>query len=284
MKNLKLFYYSLPLIFINLLNLISSKFHNPIIIDFINQPIGKKFGLKKKDRLIILKKIIRVINNIESATSLETQITLVKYLLQLPKTKEGNIVECGCFKGASSTTMSIICEIIGRKLIIYDSFEGLPKSANKIVADYIHFSSTEKYKEGMYLGNLHDVKKNISNFGCLDVCIFRKGFFHKTLPKHSEKIEFLFIDVDLLSSTKTCIKNLWKKVINRRYVFTDDSCDLDNVKIWFDNNWWKKSLNLTAPGYVGSGCGLPLNYNYSGLGYTIKNPDKKKFKKIDWIS
>ena len=42
--------------------------------------------------------------------------------------------------------------------------------------------------------------------------------------------------------------------------------------MWFDNVWWEKNLGCKAPGYVGSGCGIPLGGNYSSLGYTIKNP------------
>ena len=39
------------------------------------------------------------------------------------------IVECGCFKGASSISLSIFSKIVNRKLI-YDSFEGLPDDDN----------------------------------------------------------------------------------------------------------------------------------------------------------
>lgn len=284
MKNLKIIYYSLPIIFLNILNFLFSKLHNPIIFDFLNNPIGSNYGLNKSDRLLILKKIIKIINNIQSATSLETQITLAKYLLSLPKNKKGCVVECGSFKGASTATMSIICDIIGRNLIVYDSFEGLPKFASNTVASYMHFGSKEIYKKGMYKGSLPEVKNNIIKFGNINVCIFRKGNFDKTLAKHSEKIEFLFLDVDLPTSTKICIKFLWKKITKNSYIFTDDSCDMENVKIWFDNNWWKKNLKLSAPGYIGSGCGIPLNYYYSGLGYTVKSINLKKFKKVKWIN
>lgn len=283
MKNLKLFYYSLPSFLLKLISFLFSKVHNPIVFDFIYNPIGEQYGLNKKKRINILKKIIKIIQNIDSATSLETQITLAKYLLSLKKNKKGFIVECGCFKGASTATLSIISKIIDRKLIVYDSFEGLPKSANKTIANFVHLKSKENYRKGMYRGTLNTVKNNIALYGNLDVCVFRKGLFNKSLPYHNEKIEFLFMDVDLPISTEICIKFLWKNLIDDSYVFTDDSCDMDNIKIWFDNQWWEKNLKIKAPGYIGSGCGLPLNYKYSGLGYAIKKPNKIKYKKINWI-
>ena len=49
--------------------------------------------------------------------------------------------------------------------------------------------------------------------------------------------------------------------------------------IWFDNKWWRENLNCDAPGYIGSGCGIPLGGKYSSLGYSIKNPDKKNYEK-----
>lgn len=284
MKNLKIIYYSLPNFLLSILNFLFSKLHNPIIFDFINNPIGRNYGLNKSDRLIILKKIIKIINNIQSATSLETQITLAKYLLLLPKNKKGCIVECGSFKGASTATMSIICKIIGRNLIVYDTFEGLPILAANTKANYMHLGLKEIYKKGMYKGRLSEVRNNIIKFGNIKACTFRKGNFDKTLKKHSEKIEFLFLDVDLPTSTKICIKFLWTKIVQNSYIFTDDSCDMENVKIWFDNYWWKKTLKSPPPGYIGSGCGLPLNNFYSGLGYTVKSINFKKFKKVRWIS
>ena len=114
MKNFKLIYYSLPNFVFVIIKHLFSKLHNPIIYDFINMPVGKNFGVSKKDRVNILKKIIKIINNIESATSLESQVILAKCLLSLPKNKKGYVVECGCFKGASSATLSLICKFIGR--------------------------------------------------------------------------------------------------------------------------------------------------------------------------
>ena len=131
----------------------------------------------------------------------------------------------------------------------------------------------------MYKGQLADVIRNISLFGEISVCEFRKGLFEKVLKKHKEKIQFLFIDVDLTGSTKSCIKYLWKKLADNSYVYTDDACDLKVVSIWFDNEWWRKNLNEKAPGFVGSGCGLPISGNYSGLGYVYKNKIKSKKKR-----
>ncbi len=281
MNKLKVFYYSLPIFIIKTINFFTYNLYNPIIQDFIFSSVGTKYGLNKKKKLKILRKFINIIKHVDSATSLETHITLAKYLLTAPKSKKNYVVECGSYKGASSCSLSIICSLIGRKLIIYDSFEGLPPVSKKNTTYYHHLKISENYKKGMYKGSLETVKKNIRVFGDISQCIFRKGFFSSTLPKHKEKIDFLFLDVDLVTSTKESVEFLWRKITDGGYIFTDDSCDMDNIRIWFDDIWWKKKFSIKSPGYIGSGCGLPIHKTHSGLGYTIKRPDIKRYNKAN---
>ena len=49
-------------------------------------------------------------------------------ILETPPDVEGAIMECGTFKGGCAANLSIIAKITNRKLLIYDSFEGLPES------------------------------------------------------------------------------------------------------------------------------------------------------------
>ena len=82
-----------------------------------------------------------------------------------------------------------------------------------------------------------------------------------------------------MQSTSDCIKYLWTFINNGSYIYTDDACDMDVVKFWFDKEWWNKNLNCEPPSYIGSGCGINLGNSYSSLGFTIKNSDKSKFNK-----
>ncbi|HLT27990.1 MAG TPA: TylF/MycF/NovP-related O-methyltransferase, partial [Zeimonas sp.] len=36
------------------------------------------------------------------------------------------LVEAGCFKGGSTAKLSLLAELAGRELVVFDSFEGLP--------------------------------------------------------------------------------------------------------------------------------------------------------------
>lgn len=281
---LKKVYYKLPSFLQNYLNKAAYKFSNNLIENFIYSDIGKNFDLNVGDKKKIIKRIKTSLAKVESATNLETHLELGKKILSLSKNDKGFIVECGAFKGASSISLSIFSQIVDRKLIIYDSFEGLPEDNDQIEGrDYPHLKVTGVYKKGMYKGVLEEVQANLKYYGEYDNCIFRKGFFNETLKTHKEKIDFLFMDVDLAQSTKDCILYLWPFVNNEKYIFTDDACDIDVVSIWFDNEWWMKNLNCNAPGYVGSGCGIPIAGKYSSLGYSIKNPIKSNYEKAQFL-
>ena len=277
---LKKIYYKLPISIQNYLNKAAAKVSNNSIEEFIYSDIGKEYNLNENDKLKIIERIQIALSKMESATSLEVQLELGKKILSLENQNKDFIVECGAYKGASSVALSIFSKIVNRKLIVYDSFEGLPKDNDQLEGrNYPHLRVTGEYKEGMYKGSLEEVENNLKYFGEFENCILRKGNFNDILKNHEEKIDFLFLDVDLVESTFDCIKYLWPYIKDDKYIFTDDACDIDVVSVWFNKDWWISNFNCSPPGYVGSGCGIPLGGNFSSLGYSIKNPKKDKFKK-----
>jgi len=178
----------------------------------------------------------------------------------------------------------LVAKIVKRKLIVADSFQGLPEDDKNVIHQYPHVGVFGFYKKGMYSAGLEEVKKNLSDYGELPVCQFLPGFFANSLKNLKKPIVFAFLDVDLLTSIKDCIKYIWPRLINNGYIYTDDSCDMEVVKVWFDNLWWQRILKQPAPGYVGSGCGLPISPNYTSLGYAFKvNNPKESYKRVSWL-
>jgi len=282
--NLKSFYYSLP---VGIKKYIHLKL-GPVIYDiennFISSNIGELYGLTKNDRIKIVSRVLEILKNVISATNLNVHLTLLSKILEIKVSKDTSyLVEAGSYYGASACTLSIAAQILNKKLIIYDSFSGLPGNDDKELKIYTHLGVKGFYEKGMYAASRKVVENNIKKYGEYHSCIFREGHFEKTMPNHSEKICFLFLDVDLKSSTKSAIYYLWKHILDGHYIFTDDSCDLENVKLWFDDSWWKKNFNIISPCYVGSGCGIPINGQYSSLGYTIKSVDLNLLGDIDWL-
>ena len=195
--------------------------------------------------------------NVQTGTNFKAHLAMALKLLEMPPEIEGAVVECGTWKGGSACNLSLICEIVNRKLIVFDSFAGLPES------DDLDRES-KAYLEGDYCGTLEEVKKNIKNHGNFDLCEFRQGWFEDTLPQIDFPIALAFLDVDLESSLDTCIRYLWNHLVDEGYLFTDEAGNPTYITLFFSEKWWKKNFNRVPPGLIGAGTGLPLGEYYIG--------------------
>ena len=128
-------------------------------------------------------------------------------------------------------SFSLVCRIVGRRLLVYDSFQGLPDEGQKLhVAAYSgHYGY---YKEGMFCGRLEEVRENISKYGCLDVRDFVPGFFATSLSPIGGPLVLGFLDVDLVDSTRACLQYIWPRLVENGVIYSDDAGDLDVVRIF----------------------------------------------------
>jgi len=258
---------------------------NYILEKFFDPNIGKEYGISKQTKTDLVKMFRLIPTKVQTATNWLYYVHMATVIFNISKKQKGDVIECGCWKGGSSAILSLICKEVGRKLIIADSFEGIPEDDDKHGHFYTHLSVLGYYEQGMYGGSMEEVKNNIGQYGKIKVCQFVKGFYKDSLKKFKKPLVFAFLDVDLRSSLEDSVKYIWSNLSDGSFIYTDDSCDMDVVKFWFDENWWKKNLKQKAPGYVGSGCGLPITPEYSSLGYTrkIKNAEKI-FKRKNWFN
>lgn len=249
---------------------VDSHIENYVVNEFVNNDYGSAYGITPAQRAKLVAQMRAVLGGVPSATRMLYHVVLAREIFKIPPGVQGDVIECGVFKGASSASLSLVCALVGRKLWVCDSFSGLPVSEAEITRNYPHLKVYGQYRQGMYSGALAEVQENIRRYGDLDRCEFVQGVFSDTLPGFSAKLAFAFVDVDLTSSMQDCIKHIWPRLADEGFIYTDDSCDMEVARIWFDDAWWQKELGQRAPGYVGSGCGLPLSVNNSSLGYAQK--------------
>ena len=191
-----------------------------------------------------------------SGTSYKSHLAMGLKILETPPDVEGDIVECGTWKGGSAVNLSLICRLTKRKLKIYDSFEGLPES---LEVDRQGF-----YATGDYCGTLEEVKENIRKYGAIECCEFVKGWFDETLPQLDSPVLLAFVDVDLELSLETCVRYIWPNLVENGYFFIDEYVGLDYCAIFWSEEYWKRNFDRTPPGLMGSGVGLPLGEYYIG--------------------
>lgn len=114
---------------------------------------------------------------------------------------KGDFVEMGCYKGDTSLVLAEILKGTGKRLFIYDSFEGLPMKGEKDESVL-----GQDFREGELKVSKREVKERFLRAG-LAVPIIKKGWFSELsdldLP---DEIAFAFLDGDFYESIKDSLR------------------------------------------------------------------------------
>jgi O-methyltransferase len=231
----------------------------PVSIFFIlnSARIHPRYGMSRLRKFVLGWQMFRNTMRIRTGTSYKTHLAMALKILETPPDVAGDVIECGTWKGGSAANLSLICRITGRRLRIFDSFEGLPVGEP---GD----REASAYKPGDYCGALDEVKRNISRYGAIETCEFVKGWFKDTLPKLSSPVLLAFLDVDLEASLYTCVRHIWPHLVDQGYIFIDECVGLDYCALFYSERFWLAHFNRTPPGMIGAGTGLPLGEYYIG--------------------
>jgi O-methyltransferase len=211
----------------------------------------------------------RASRGVSGLTSLTEVVLMATRIFEFPSSLPGVVVECGSFKGRSAAILSLACRRAGRKLHIFDSFQGLPEpSGNDANHRILSLNEVHHYKKGGLYATLDEVKRNIAAYGAIDACVFWPGFFNETMPKFQEPTILAFCDVG--------------------FFFTHEAHHLEIGRLFFDDAWWNQALGCSAPGLIGAGSGvgiglLPDGSYGSALGYAVKNPSFTKVSEEDGV-
>ena len=168
---------------------------------------------------------------------------------------EGDLIECGVWRGGATIFMRIILKKYGiENKIVYaaDSFEGLPApDPEKFPVDKgSRFHTMDVTKVG-----IEDVKNNFKLYGVLDDKVkFLKGWFKDTLPNTQiKKLSILRLDGDMYESTWEILENLYDKLSVGGYAIVDDY-NLSTCKAAIDK--FRKENNITDKIQLIDGAGV----------------------------
>ena len=136
---------------------------------------------------------------------------------------EGDIIECGVFKGASLARLLTFREnlenCLSRKIFGFDAFGRFPKAKNDKKSKRLILP----FEKGISKDELDFLlkEKKFRNFELI------KGDIRKTLPiflkKNSElKISLLHLDMDIYEPTKFALKILFHRIVKGGIILIDD--------------------------------------------------------------
>jgi O-methyltransferase len=183
-----------------------------------------------------------------------TQVEVLSYvrtILSLPPETKGVLVEAGCFKGGSTAKFSLAADLVGRELVVFDSFRGIPPNEEKMDKDI--YGRPAGFPEGIFCGALDEVRANVTRYGKIDRCRFIEGWFDDTMPHFHEPIAAAYIDVDLVLSTKTCLKYLFPLLQPGGVLYSQDGHLPLVIAALDDDNFWQNEVGCKKPRMEGLG-------------------------------
>jgi O-methyltransferase len=129
----------------------------------------------------------------------------------------GDFVECGVCNGGSAAAIACGLRSSGRRVWLYDSFQGVPKPSEIDGACAANFT-------GAWVGELENVKRAMEIAGVADKdYIVRAGWFKDTfrLPL-PERVSILHIDADWYDSVLLSLNTFYDRVGEGGIVVLDD--------------------------------------------------------------
>jgi O-methyltransferase len=243
----------------------------------IDRNIGYEFEKEANEAIKIVRK--------QTMLPYINLVTLYEQVLYCEKGNiEGDIVECGVWKGGAVGLMALANLKYGtkrRKIHLFDAFEEIcapnknvdGKNAinevTKLLGDKALINGELAPLKGIYdrfggPGNIIEcqrlIEKTIGYPG--HYVNYHKGWFQDTIPpksKEIEKIAILRLDGDWYESTKVCIENLFDKVVHGGFIIIDDYGAYSGCKKAIDE-YLNKRNNIYY-----------LNYSNWCCRYLIKN-------------
>ena len=170
---------------------------------------------------------------------------------------DGPILEFGCYQGLSTTKLSLVAKITGKKLYVFDSFLGLPEPED--YEKYERYSTVgfHKWNKGEYKSSLPQVRKHVTEYGCVDMCEFIPGFFSDTLKGFNVRPSLIFEDADLISSVEVVLQACYPNMPKGSIFYTHEANLLNFMTHFFiTSGFWKANFGECPPYLVGGYTGL----------------------------
>jgi O-methyltransferase len=194
-----------------------------------------------------------------SLVELARQVSAI-LALQIP----GDFVECGVWRGGASFLMAELLRQAGasdRRVWLFDSFEGLPPPAAIDGARALAYPGdrASPWYHDNCRASLEDVQGTATALDLGDWTRLVKGWFETTLPTYRDRIgriALLRIDGDWYSSVRSCLDNLYDRVVDGGLVILDDYYAWDGCAIATHEFLGSRRLGHRIEGLIGRAEGV----------------------------
>ena len=198
-------------------------------------PLLRLRTLSVVDRVKLLARFIRIDWHVLHSHQPSEIASVCAVLAQRPARRGEVMVEAGCWNGGASAKFSLVCELYGYRLHIYDSFEGVePMTAQEKQRGY-DFS-------GEYVASEATLRATLQRFGAPDVCSIHKGWFAATLARSpvADVVRVVFIDCDSAKGTQEVLLGVVPSLAGDGVVFSQDFHIAPVRELLLDPGTWQR--------------------------------------------
>jgi len=254
--------------------LIKLAFGVGLVLRFVFGSAGRQYGIGPLRKLWLTAKVIRNNRRLRSLSNSRQHLLMIEQIFRVPKSLQGDVVECGCYNGGSTANLSLACALTKRRLFACDSFEGFPDLGDEEQYAIISRDSYYRWRRGDYEseGGLEGVKKRVDRFGRIEACRFVKGYFERTLSDlETESIVLVFEDADLPSSGRLCLLHLWPKLQVGCRFYSHEPWSVGVVSLFYDQAFWRQHFGTPPSGFFGAAAGGSIaGIVHGNIGYAEK--------------
>lgn len=174
---------------------------------------------------------------------------LLRVGLAILRRERPTVVEAGTGYGASTAKLSLFVRAARGRLFAFDSFRGIPEN------DEVHQrldGRTVVFRAGAFRGREAAVRRVVARFGAPEVTTLVKGDFADSLPSFEGIVDVGLVDVDLLRSTRICVKALHPRLAEGGVLFSQDGHLQATVQLLSDPAFWRE-VGAEPPSIEGLG-------------------------------
>src|SRR5262249_31479273 len=124
--------------------------------------------------LRLLWKFLRIDFNVVHAHLPAETVLLTRELAKRRGVLREVVVEAGCLQGGTPTKFSILCDLLGYRLFIFDSFRGVEQLSGDELRNEWDYA-------GQYASPESVLWENLNCYGVPSVCSTFRGWFSETL-------------------------------------------------------------------------------------------------------
>ncbi len=199
-------------------------------------------------RADLVRRYVRATNHVRGYHTLGEMLTIARAILSRPRPI---VLEAGCAHGSSTAKLSLATRAAGGRLLVYDSFRGLPANGER----HHHLDGRPvEFRAGAFRATLPAVERTLARFGAPEVVQLTKGWFADTLPALTEpRLDVVVLDVDLLESTRVCLRALVPRLAPDGVLFTLDGQLRATHDLLADAAFWEADVGVRPPTIEGLG-------------------------------